>query len=232
VISAGATIISDDPMHARRDLVLTQIEPVHPLSGPDFVTASAEERDDGAHGDWRVRASARCAKPVPGQHTVLAVSTLKSADSGGAYPACADGERVLGGGAWVIQPTAGQVGITMLQADPTGTYLQAEAHEDADGYAGEWNVTAFAICAPKPSGYKISTRSTFGASWTELAQAYCIYPQQVIGSGGSVTRWPAGNVMLTQVEQWGGERYVSADAVENTATSDDWSVTAQAICAD
>jgi hypothetical protein len=139
---------------------------------------------------------------------------------------------VLGGGAWVIQPTAGHVGITMMQAEPGGTYLQAEAHEDAGGYAGDWNVTAFAVCAPKPAGYKISTRSTFGASWTEVAQAYCISPQQVIGSGGSVTRWPAGHVMLTQTEQWGGERYVSAAAVENTATSDDWSVTAQAICAD
>src|SRR6185295_18874024 len=117
VIGGGADILYDDPMHGRRDLVLTQMEPVHPLSGPDFYVASAEEAGDKEHGDWWVRANARCAPPVPGQHTVIAASTIGSAEADGAHATCADGERVLGGGAWVITPTAGHVGITEMKAD-------------------------------------------------------------------------------------------------------------------
>jgi hypothetical protein len=92
-------------------------------------------------------------------------------------------------------------------------------------------VTRFAVCAPPRDGYTITTAETPGDSWTELAQAYCIYPRQILGSGGQVTPSAAGDVMLTAAEPWGGERVVTATAVENTATSDTWSIRAQAICA-
>jgi|tagenome__1003787_1003787.scaffolds.fasta_scaffold20850077_2 hypothetical protein len=233
VVGGGGDIETDDPMHARRDLVLTQMEPVHPLSGPDYYIVSGEEAGDKAHGDWWVRAIARCAQPVAGQHIVIASTTLSSPAYGyqTAKPTCPHGERVLGGGAWIVLPTAGHIGITEMEASAAGDLVYAEANEDASGYSGDWNVTGFAVCAPEPDGYTIATGETAGDSWTELSEAYCIYPRQVLGSGGQVTPWAAGDVMLTAAEPWGGERVVSATGVENTATSSTWSIRSQAICA-
>jgi hypothetical protein len=233
VIGGGGDLEYDDQMHARRDLVLTQMEPVHPLSGPDYYIVSGEEEGDKAHGDWWVRSIARCAQPVPGQHIVMASTTLSSPAYGSqaAKPTCPHGEKVLGGGAWIVLPTAGHIGITEMDASATGDLVYAQANEDASGYAGDWNVTGFAVCAPQPDGYQVATKETPGDSWTEVAQAYCIYPKQVLGSGGRVTPWAAGDVMLTAAEPWGGERVVTATAVESTATSSTWSIRSQAICA-
>jgi hypothetical protein len=233
VIGGGGDIEYDDPMHARRDLVLTQMEPVHPLSGPDYYIVTGEEAGDKAHGDWWVRAIARCAMPVPGQHIVIASTNLSSPVYGSqaAIPTCPNGERVLGGGAWIVLPTAGHIGITEVQASATGGKWYAQANVDATGFSGDWNVTGFAVCAPPPDGYTIGSGETPGDSWTEVSQAYCIYPRQILGSGGQVTPWAAGDVMLTAAEPWGGVRVVTATAVENTATSDTWSVRSQAICA-
>jgi hypothetical protein len=233
-VGGGGSIHTTDSAHPRRDLVLVQMEPVHPLSGRDYYIVTGEEAGDAVHGDWYVRAIARCAEPVPGQHTVMASTSLDSADYQTAKATCPNGERVLGGGAWIVLPTAGHVGLTEMKANPSGTLLYGQANEDHGGYAGDWNVSAFAICAPEPAGYHVVTREVPGGSgggWTQLAQAYCIFPEQVYGSGGAVTAWAAGDVMLTSAEQWGGERYVSAVGVENTSTSDDWSTIAQAICA-
>src|SRR4051812_35374565 len=70
VIGGGGVVETPDPMHARRNVVLTRLQPVHPLSGADSYVVTGEETGDGAHGDWWVRATARCAQPLPGQHMV------------------------------------------------------------------------------------------------------------------------------------------------------------------
>jgi hypothetical protein len=230
VVGGGGGLLRD-AVNRATDVVITQMIPVHPLTGPDYYRVTAQQT--GSDDAWIVQAQAMCADPVPGMHTVLAASTLSSSSLQEAEASCKSGERVLGTGAWVVQATAAQVGLQVFGADPGGTLGYAQAHEDANGYGGDWNVLAYAICAPASASYAVvSTPSPDTDSlFDKYATASCPSGTQVTGAGGGVASTAPGGVVLSYADIADGLRKASANGFESTSTSASWGLTAQVLCA-
>jgi hypothetical protein len=234
VIGGGGGLVWD-LQHHTRDVVLTGLLPVHPLSGPDSYAVTAHEDQGGTTETWWVESYAICADPIAGMHTVVKGGTFGSASVQTTQPTCNAGERVLGTGGW-IQDTGGQVGIQVSRASTTGTFSYFQAHEDADGYAGDWGQLGYAICAPAPAGYEIAqTGSPEALSEAEkAADTYCTAGKKTLSGGGAVAFSAPGNVFLTHVILAGAglSNEVVAVADENVPTAANWDfIVGQAICA-
>lgn len=234
VVGGGGGLVWD-LQHQTRQVVLTQLQPVHPLWGDDFYRVTGEETQTGTTDTWWVEAVALCADPIPGMHITFGNTVLSSASSQQARATCPAGEKVLGTGAWVY-PAGGQVGLQVARASTSGNLAYAIAHEDADGYAGNWNVLALAVCAPAPAGYEVlNAPSPESASESiKTATATCSAGKQMLDAGGATSFTAPGNVSLTRilVAPFGALNWAEAIATENTATAANWDfIVAQVICA-
>ena len=222
-----------DLQHHTRDVVLTGSYPVHPLSGRDSWVVSAHEDQGGTTDTWWVDAYAICVDPIAGMHIEVTGGTYGSSTSQRPEAHCDPGERVLGSGGYV-QDTGGQVGIQVARASTLATFSYFQAHEDADGYAGNWGLLAYAVCAPAPAGYEIvQTASSTSLSEAEKsADAYCPSGKEVLGGGGALGFSAPGNAMLTRTILPDYDDTVLAVADENVSTAANWDfIVAQAICA-
>ena len=144
-----------DLQHHTRDVVLTGMYPVHPLSGPDSFVVTAHEDQGGTGDTWWAEAYAICVNPIAGMHTKVTGGTYGSASSQRPEAHCDPGERVLGSGGYV-QDTGGQVGIQVARASTLGTFSYFQAHEDADGYAGNWGLLA--VCGVRARAGRLRDR--------------------------------------------------------------------------
>jgi hypothetical protein len=95
VIGGGGGLVWD-LQHHTRDVVLTSLLPVHPLSGPDSYQVTAHEDQGGTTDTWWAESYAICADPIAGMHTVATGGTFGSAPSQTPQAHCNAGERVLG----------------------------------------------------------------------------------------------------------------------------------------
>jgi hypothetical protein len=234
VVGGGGGLVWD-LQHHTRDVVLTALMPVHPLTGADSYQVTAHEDQGGTTDTWWAESYAICADPIAGMHTVAKGGTYGSASLQLVQPSCNAGERVLGTGGY-IQDTGGQVGIQVSRASTTGTSSYFQGHEDADGYAGDWGELGYAICAPMPAGYEIAqTGSPEALSEAEkAADAYCTAGKKTLGGGGAVAFNAPGNVFLTHIILAGAglSNEVLAVADENVSTAANWDfIVGQAICA-
>lgn len=214
-----------------KQVVLTQLQPVHPLSGDDFFSVTGNETQVGTTSNWSLQATAVCAPPLAGMHIIFANTVLSSSSSQMAQAVCPDGEKVLGNGGWVY-PTGGQVGLQVTRASTDGALAYAGAHEDATGYIGTWNVMAFAVCAPEPAGYQVLTIASDDSASQELkyAEAVCPAGKGLLGAGAATEFAAPGNVSINRTLISNNRVY--ATGIENTATSLNWDfIVAQAICA-
>ena len=227
LVGGGGGITS---YHGDSRVVITEMIPVHPLTGPDRYIVSAQGPADD---HWTIEAQAVCADPVSGTHTVLAATTLSSASVQQAEPRCKSGERVLGTGGWVVQPTAQQVALQAVGPDASGQFGYAQAHEDANGYGGQWNVLAYAVCAPKPSRYAVVTHDApafdsqpFKASGTDCPDD----DMRILGAGGGTAFDAPGNAALNRLQINTDQRSSDATAVELDPTDDWWRAAGESIC--
>jgi len=120
----------------------------------------------------------------------------------------------------------------VARASGTGDIARAQAHEDADGFTGNWSVVSYAVCVQPPAGYEVVYASSDErlSETNKVATALCPGTKRVHGAGGAITKVAPGNVSLQAVVPI-GER-VQAIAVENTPTDESWDfIVAQAICA-
>ena len=91
--------------------------------------------------------SAICATAPPGLQLVSATSEFHSEGEVKAVSAsCPAGKNLLGTGA-EMPGGAGQVVLDDVLPNATLTSVLATGVEDQNGFAGDWRVTAYAICA-------------------------------------------------------------------------------------
>ena len=130
-------------------LVLTAIRPGADLAG---VTVSGAEDEGGYSGGWRTTAVGVCVNPVAGQRLATASSGLTSTAFKPVVANCPTGTRIHSGG-FDIGTGRGQVNLTAsfldydVAGDPTRHGFEAQAREDQTGFAGDWRLATFAICA-------------------------------------------------------------------------------------
>lgn len=151
VISGGA--IAQAGGADRTKVQLTELQPVHPASGPDFFQVSANEISSGITSNWTLLVSAICADPISGLHIVTTPAPFNHVAIVQAF--CPVGEVTLGGGGRIDTPL-GHVGLsTVSPTDFDGSRFTADASTDGSGFDGDWLLTAYAVCAPRPPGFQI-----------------------------------------------------------------------------
>jgi hypothetical protein len=147
LIGLGGLIDSNGP--GQDKLVLAAVRPSGNLTS---VVASGVEDEDGYTGNWRSTAVAVCTTPVPGLHLATGTTTVDSTGFKRAVAVCASGTNIHSGG-FDIGSAVGQANLTAsfldidVNNDPTRHGFEAQAREDRTGYAGNWRLATYAICA-------------------------------------------------------------------------------------
>ncbi|MFY1687349.1 hypothetical protein [Plantactinospora sp. WMMB782] len=217
-------------------VTLVQLFPEHRTDGtPDSYVVTGSETTAAMTGDWWVQAYAICASRS-GLSGYQVVGTGNSATSSPAEleaQASCGTRRAIGGGARIVNPGR-DVALQISRASVSGDIFRAGAHEDADGYAGNWTVDAYAVCVNQPAGYQVvTTASAQSDSEAEkIAFAHCPSGTRVHGAGAAISNTAPGGVSLQVVYPANALDSVQAFAVENTPVSQDWDfIVSQAICA-
>lgn len=215
-------------------VTLVQMRPQHSTNGGrDSYVVTGSETTAAMTGDWWVQAYAICASSsgLSGYTVVSTNNGVTSSPSEMATAAGCGGKRAIGGGARITNPGR-DVSLQTVRASGSGDIVRAAAHEDVQGYSGNWTVDAYAICVNAPSGYEVvTTESTARHSEAEKsAFAQCPAGKRVHGAGAA-TNSVAG-VSLQVVYPYNDLDEVQAFAVESSPVSQDWDfIVAQAICA-
>ena len=240
---SGGTIIGGGggvygPGASTNKPTLSGMRPMHNFDGidsdSDSYDVTAAETTPGTTGAWRVEAYAICAEQLAGVHLVSSPNVApSSASTQVAAAVCPPGERVMGAGAQA-STASGQVVLQVARPSASGDIVRAQAHEDADGYAGAWSVRAYAACAPPPAGYQVvfaPSQQTLSEP-VKLAVATCPAGKRLLGTGAALSSIAPGQVSLQSIVPSFANRQTLALGVENTATPATWDfIVSTAICA-
>ena len=115
-------------------------------------------------------------------------------------------------------------------------FTSIAAQEDANGFAGAWTVTAYAVCASVPANLTPASATTPPSSTNKSATASCPAGTLVHGAGGQLTTAASGQVnrslVIDNIAIDAQICSVTVRAVEDEAgTGTTWSVRAFALCA-
>ena len=209
------------------------IDVLRPDQALRAATVAAREDQNGFGGNWTVSAYAVCA---PGPHGLQRVSASGVVTAGGpdVVASCPAGQALVGVGG-EASGQSGQVSLETYPSPGSGEPTQgvARGFEDEDGYAPNWTLTAYAICA------NVATRISFtgprDSAFEKFAEprATCQGGKQLTGTGAEITGG-LGQVILNQFGFFNDdpptEVFASAredqDGHEGT-----WSITGYGICA-
>jgi hypothetical protein len=176
------------------------------------------------------------AQAVSGLSRVKKLSASNSNTSKQVAAVCPAGQRVLGGGAEIVNGQ-GQVVIQRLQPlrTPTDDRFVAAAREDQTGYARAWRLRAYAICADPLPGLQIIASTTPASSDPQQSLVgLCPAGQREVGFGGRINNG-AGQVRLTDLYDFFGppSSLLIVGARENPdGYTAQWSLSSYTICAD
>ncbi|MEU4231426.1 hypothetical protein AB0F17_44635 [Nonomuraea sp. NPDC026600] len=181
-------------------------------------------------------AAARSAPPV------VRVSSQTGKDSAKAKSArarCPHGTRVISGGASIEGGTAGQapnataqVVLTRLEpvAHGSGHFFEAAAHEDGNGFGGQWRLKVYAVCGRLPGLVYLVQRGTPGSPPSDAQTVNCPAGKVALGTGGRIDGGD-GKVFLTEVGLQDAFTFANAYEAEG-GFAGRWRVTAFAVCGD
>jgi hypothetical protein len=205
------------------------IERSAPTSSGRGYSLTAHEDGSGYAANWSVTAIAFCAPALIGLTYVTATTAPSSVASRTVSAFCSTGRSAVGTGAFVTDG-AGEVIIDGVQPAADLRSVTASAYEDDNGYAGEWSLTAVAVCAVAPAGLqRVVATSTSTSANPRSATATCPVGKTAQGAGIEFTG-ALGQVRPDDVN-------ATANSVTATGYEDDsgfagnWSVAAYVICA-
>lgn len=164
---------------------------------------------------------------VPGLQQVAVSTPSDSVSPKSVTASCPSPKRLVGTGAHVAG-VPGQVLIERIH--PVSGAVRVIAYEDENGFAGNWSLSAYAVCAdPLPGLEIVSAVSASDSSSPKGVTVGCSPGKQVVGTGAATANAP-GQVRLTAVAP--GSQSVSIRAYEDeSGFAGVWSVRAFAVCA-
>jgi hypothetical protein len=208
-------------------VVIEVMRPDQPLTA---AIVSAREDQNGFAGSWTVTAHAICA---PGPHGLQRVSAAGQVTAGGpdVVADCPPGKGLLGVGG-EASGQSGQVSLETYALPGTGepTSGVARGFEDQDGYAPNWTLTAYAICAN--TAVRAEQTTSRDSSNPHTAGPLCPGAKRETGAGAEITGG-LGQVVLEDLAY----DLPPPHAVHATAWEDQdgyaglWSLTGYSICA-
>jgi len=126
------------------EVFLNAVSQAADLSG---VSITGMEDQDGHAGPWRLTTYAVCANPLPGLEMLSGYSVVDSADKN-VLLVCGPGRQRLSIG-WSLVGSGGgtPAGQVLAGLGSAGTgWFEVAAHEDDDGYAGNWYLVGRIVC--------------------------------------------------------------------------------------
>jgi hypothetical protein len=198
-----------------------------PQGGLQDMLVSGFEDEDGTSANWFTRAFAICAAA---SERVVGGSATDSVSPKSATAFCPAGKQVTGAGA-EIDGGGGEVVLDDLIPLP-GQSVFVTGFEDETGFASNWFLRAYAICAtPLPGLEVVSNSSPTDSSFSKAVTATCPAGKQVVGAGGGLFNGD-GQVVLDAAVPFSDLSAVAAIGIEDeSGYADNWSVTAHAVCA-
>ncbi|MFJ2262640.1 hypothetical protein ACIOKD_30755 [Streptomyces sp. NPDC087844] len=148
VLGGGAFTVGG--VHA----VITEMQPIHTASGDSFEVSAAADQF-GISVGWNFQVFAFCAS-VPATLGVEIVSQTNAPTSGATDQTsaqCSTGKQLIGAGGKIANGN-GQVDLG-IATNASGSFANrsaAIAKEDADGFAGNYTVTGYSVCA-RPTAF-------------------------------------------------------------------------------
>lgn len=163
-----------------RQVHLTRLQA---LGAGDQFVARAEE--NGAYfANWQVFAYGICGQAPAGLAYVTAAAGQRSSSTfKQAHATCAPGKRTISAGATVVD---GNGEVVLVTFQPGQDLVTAEAHEDEDGYRGDWSVLAHAVCSDPLPGWQLVTHPTPSNSSDKVNSATCPAGKRLHGFGSAV----------------------------------------------
>lgn len=144
---------------------------------------------------------------------------------------CPSGTRVIGGGGAVTGSGPGQVGLDIMLPLADANLYSVTGREDANGVAGNWAVTASALCAPPPAGLEvINGQSAINSVNPKFLELSCPAGKRVHGVGGEIVGGN-GQVRLTEMRATSLTTVTVRAAEDEDGFGSDWKVRAYAVCA-
>ncbi len=227
---AWASFPADDD-----EIVMTASRPIR-VNGRQGFNVAGQEVAGGFAGNWGLDAYALCGN-MPAGYFVTSGSVARSSSSvKQAIATCPDGKLAIGSGA-LINNSDGEVSLQTARSSEPRDIVRAVAKEDANGYAGEWSLSAFAICVDPRSGISVQYGGSelTGAEDAKSARVDCPPGTFVYDVGASTSGSPPGlltappGVAVLDLNPGGGFD-AHAYAVETSPTSARWDLAVQAIC--
>ena len=204
------------------------------------VEVDTSTDQDGFAGFWSVGATATCADPMPSREvrrTIVQHTAADPSSEAHGRTGCSPHKKVVGMAAR-LTGVRGQVALTTLTHIDIGDgQVLAQAVEDQDGFAGDWQLEVLAICANPPTGYEIVRRRSAITSAGKALDATCPAGKLAL-SGGARTEVDGidlagnGQVVLNDLTVQAGLNNVRATALEDQdGFARAWQLQTTAICA-
>jgi hypothetical protein len=170
------------------------------------------------------------AAAIAGLQRVESTSPVNSVFPKVASASCLPGKKVIGMGGYVTNGN-GEVVLNEIIPDAALGRVRATAWEDETGYAGNWSITAIAMCAdPLPGLQRVQEQTPADSSDKELYVS-CPSGKNRLGLGAYIAG-SEGQVFLDALDPLPSNTNGGAHASEDqTGTTGNWSITLVAICA-
>jgi hypothetical protein len=174
--------------------------------------------------------AASASAAVTGLERVSEASLVSSENKSTTSDFCPSGKQLLGAGGQV-GGGVGQVALDRIRPTADLTRVTAGASEDETGFGGNWTVFPYAVCASPPPGLELVSAPSATDSVAKAVVASCPAGKRVLGAGGEITGG-GGQALLKVVLPDAGLTSVTARGREDqNGTTENWSVTAYAVCA-
>ncbi|MFE3451884.1 hypothetical protein ACFXJ8_23480 [Nonomuraea sp. NPDC059194] len=189
------------------------------------VSAYGVETPDGTTASWTITVWAVCGFPR-GTTYIRSVATTSHPNPKTLPLECLEDDWLLGSG-YQLEGARGNVSVTGLV--PTLNSVFVETKENHRGYAGNYYLRAFVICADNaPTGLQVVYEESDEDSEDKGSIAPCPSGKETLSAGFSIPG-AAGETVLTYFIPTNGTALGYAN--ELSVTGRDWSVKTYATCA-
>jgi len=154
------------------------------LGNTDAFTASSAEHGVYA-ASWRVDVWAICGS-LSGLEYISFHTSTNSDSFKSAVAECTGDRQLISTGGRVIGGD-GQVILDDFMPSSTFERVTVTAYEDDNGYADDWSLFAYGVCADPIAGLELRTESATPIdSSNDIVSAECSAGKQLLGLGGSI----------------------------------------------
>jgi hypothetical protein len=233
VVGGGAFTVGG--IHA----VITEMQPVDPPTGPDRfqVTAAADQFGIGVAWSFQVYAFCGVVPASAELEIVPRTNPPTSTRTDQAVALCPSNKRLVGAGGKIDNGT-GQVDLGTVPNASAGTPSGSAAigKEDADGFAGQYTVTAYAVCvrAPNPLDVQLERRQLRAGAGVPSQTTVLACPSGMAMTGtAGVTLFPGTHLQQLRSTVAGGRVATSGSFGAQSAVTptEPWDMDVAVLCA-